>query len=526
MFCENCGAELLPGAKFCEQCGETVAQYANTSLKEEHTSTALLFDQVFIDESWTSKWLTVVLSEREKGNRVGIILTNTGECYSDSYKDIFAQYIAHKYEQGICYILLDLYMFKSFSFINTDDLNEIISLIKDVYSVAVPDYLMIVGDASVIPSAVWENMAQDGDAYVTSDLPYLTLSTFSPWEGLSLDLQDVPAVGRIPASPDNNFVEAVRYFHNQMELPSEFSKTNEFGLTTRSWQDLSVGMFKLIGENIYFSPELTIEDFNIRGISQINHNISPNLLYFNLHGSSLTDYWYGESVNHQTDPTFAASSLPNTNGYVIGVEACYGAKPTINEENEDSILLAAIQNGCSAFVGSCNIAYGSSSYQYASCADIIIPHFLYHVNEGYSYGDSFVYGLKNLDAKSDWDDTSIKTLAQFGLYGDPSTCLKKGNRELKRKTVPSKKSFSINMPNVRRAVSLSIASVSAKIEEKMSTYISEKHCKFIGCVPSHYKVSGSNLNQAVYIKKCSDTVDVLKLYYNDSGHILKEYISK
>lgn len=525
MFCENCGAELLPGAKFCEQCGEIVAHYAN--LKEKSPFAAILYNQVFVDSSWYSKWKDLVLSEREKGNRVGIILTNTRECHSDSYKEIFEKYIAHKYENGVCYILLDIYAFDEvYGHINPEDIDQIISLIKDIYNVAVPDYLMIVGDARVIPSVVWENMAQDGDRYVISDLPYLTFNTQSPWDGIMLKLEGVPSVGRIPASAKNNFVEALRYFHNQMELSTEPVKTNGFGLTTRSWQNLSVGMFTPISEKIYFSPELTIEDFNVRGISQINHNITPNLLYFNLHGSSMTDFWYGESVSHQTDATFSRNSLPNANGYIIGVEACYGAKPTINEENKDSILLAALQNGCSAFVGSCNIAYGSSSYQHASCADIIIPHFLYHVNEGYSYGDSFVHGLKKLDKMDDWDDTSIKTLAQFALYGDPSTSFKNNQQKLDNKTVSERKAFSINMPNIRRAVSLSMTSVTAKIETLMSKYISEHHNKFIGCTPSHYKIFGSGIYQAVYIKKSSNTMDVLKLYYNDSGHILKEYISK
>jgi hypothetical protein len=236
------------------------------------------------------------------------------------------------------------------------------------------------------------------------------------------------------------------------------------------------------------------------------------------------------------------SALPTDPGtaYVIGTEACYGAKPTIKASGEQSILITALQNRCVGFLGSTQIAYGIGDDALAagaspSCADVLVGRFMGNVANGYALGDAYVQAFKTLSAIARRQE-QIKTLCSFALYGDPSAIMfisttkkissKTTNKNVKKPAI----SISQKLTSTRGAVPGA---------EKVDLYVKKNFKSFADVKAEIYKVPSNN--DSSITRKISDTVPeykstyaktehgivkILHIYFDQKGKIENVYISR
>lgn len=539
MYCENCGAKIAPGAAFCEECGakvqneETVAVEPLAAVSSK--SFGSLEADIFETSDWKSRWLAA--AQKASGLELGIILTDLGQlasklrCTQLELKDVINNYIAVAHQRDVHYYLL-----------NTDnncaqdadgcDVQSVVDLLKTVCDVARPKYLFILGNEEVIEVAAWENQAGDSDGDVLADLPYVTLDTNSPWEGQKYNFDQVLRVGRLPSFDGERLDEFEIYFDNAIRGIGTIGEVRPFGLSALVWEDASQSQYDgIASEDVYTSPEMSLDNVDEELPSD------ANLLYFNLHGSDSAEFWYGQEGMTYPE-TFSPGMLENLTGpYFLGVEACYGARYTDGLTPEDSVLLSAMLHGCLAFLGSSKIAFGPCTAP-GNCADIMIGTYMKKVANGESAGDAYCAAMKDLMNDEDPDDSTIKTLAEFSLYGDPSARMGKN----KSKSVLAKafggvaKGLRVPMPDVRRAVKSMQIDVNNKAVQAFQSKLSTNTKAFStgfnimdymqGVEPSYFQVGSKNLFQACYSKTVGKFTQIAKVYFDDNGKIKKTLLSK
>lgn len=515
-FCENCGAPLHKGDRFCEECGNPVAG---------NGASDALQDNLFKNSMWRTKWQTAVREAKKNGEATGIILINTHSCAcSLKIGMTLSDYILCKRKQGISYYCLDLATEAVCQTCGDSAIESVMKVLHTIYDVAAPDYLLIVGDTASVGAKKWESHV-DKDPFVCSDLPYWTMDLESPWEGKTYDFDNAVLTGRIPCSAATGFAEACYYFENYMKLERPADHVVSFGLSAFAWKEVSEDIYRELGDGLLLSPELTVEQFHHVSLAKLNGGKEPNLLYFNLHGSDMENYWYGQR-NEAYPRAFSVVGLPQRNGYVIGTEACYGAIQCDQNAQPKSILLEAMKNGCLAFVGSDTMAYGGVRRDKQCYADDIISRFLRGVKEGECFGYALREARKELQNSACPSDIAIKTNAQFALYGDPSSCLVCSKAH--RVYVPQRECTRIYVPipDIRAAVRVSMIKVSIQIEMILSQYIEKYHSDFSGIQPQHYKNQSDDLMQAMYTKHNGSFIQTLKLYYDQHGKVCHECISR
>ena len=384
----------------------------------------------FAGSDWKKFWR----KQRKSAKKLGIILTYTSPLKSpEKFSSALNNYIAKKKAAGIEYHVLDLgtQMVGRVTLLKCE---QIVAMLKKVYRVAVPDYLLIIGDYYTIPCKQWRCLSPRDNKVIPSDLPYITLSTISPWLGIRYKLSNSTKVGRIPTSAVNNFAEAVEYLNFTADY-KPYSGVKGYGYSAESWSSVSSevvnGKFPFGMSPTFTSEPALASKYGFTLISPISPTC--NLLYFNLHGAEVTHSWYGETSdrrlaqrmynNRDSMLAFNRNLLPQkSGGYAVMTEACYGAKPFIYK-NDKSILVHALTNGCVAFVGSTTPAWGGVGTQMVF-ADVLAHFYLKYIQSGRTAGDSYILALNEV---MNWPlggrELKIKTWAQFFLYGDPSVTL-------------------------------------------------------------------------------------------------------
>lgn len=540
LFCENCGNRLEPNSLFCDACGHKIEieeeKKSGSSRSASKASTDQNFN-VFKGKTWQNDLKNLLAERRDQS--FGILLTNTTDCPNTSLEDFeysLSEYIAYRAECHVCYCVLDMatqcVKHKPFSG-DVSQVDFVVKTLKEICDVALPEYLLIVGDRKAIQSIKWENALfdpsghNDSDRYVDSDLPYIVLDTRSPFDGAA----STPklAVGRIPADPCTGFDEACRYMLNTVGLEQRDSFTKALALTAKEWAAVSHLNFDYLSPDFYECPSHSF--LPVEALSVIPSNGDRNLFCFNLHGSGQHDYW----INGDGIPAFAPQCLPSENywGYVLATEACYGAKPIIRQGNAQSVLMTAVQNGCIGYVGSTQIAYGIGNVHlelgFSPCAaDILVGHFSKYIAQNYRTGDAYNMALRDLLA-CERDGENVKTTMSFALYGDPTAQLLYSTAA---KTSFSKESGSmlsglrLEMPDVSRAVKLKLTKVSKQISDSASDFVKLHQTRFADTTPKYYTVSGYKGYKASYAKAHNDRVDLLNIYLDDKGKIDRVYISK
>ena len=119
--------------------------------------------------------------------------------------------------------------------------------------------------------------------------------------------------------------------------------------------------------------------------------------------------------------------------------------------------------------------------------------------------DFYALNIKSTVMQDDSEE-SIKTLAEFSLYGDPSARMK--GEPLASKGLFSKdnsKSFTkgvhIPLPNIRRAIKMELTTVNEKIAAAIEEMVYSKYEDFKGIKPKYYKSSKDNDYSAVFKKQ-------------------------
>jgi len=559
-ICKMCGGTIKPDALKCSCCGCLVedvavdrsalfANYKGTPAVQNKESfygaprasaapsapasgRKAYGEKIFASADWRSVWA----SKRAGANRLGIILTNTANLANPApFTESLNSYIDYKSARGVDYYLLDVKDQQVCPIYNFN-IDDMVDLLACVYSIAVPDYLMIVGDSTVIPNAEWINVCNDGDETVPSDLAYITLDAESPWNGAVYDFKNITQVGRVPAKAENGFATAIRYFNNTMAFAG-YSYTKSFAYSALVWEQTSRAEFAHLNPYLVTSPNYTSD--NLGRISG-----EYNLACFNLHGSDEGHAWYGQQ-GWDYPEAFKKELLPLNGGYALLTEACYGARPLYS----DSIVVNAIENNCIAFVGSTKIAYGYADGDLC-CADVIAQNFTKGIAGGMTAGNAFLGALSALS--SAWmGEQDIKTMAEFALYGDPSvTLIAGGAKKAARRAAPAKfssvkkdasrgiKLMSCNEEDGRSAKGVpTLYSCSPEEQahiKKMASHVSavgndymlKKFSSMKSVQPKVYKVLGKEEYRAVYTKNEGNIKSVVAMHLDGNGNVKKVYHSK
>ena len=235
-FCKNCGGDISINDKRCPYCGspiiketesfintnrnEAIFETYNSNNKEElnelnnnvrispnkpainNNINLNNEENLFSFSNWKDVW------KKRCVNGSGIILTNTLGFNKKEFNNSLKQFIEFKKRNGTYYEIFDLADQIVFP-IEQIKISSIIKALKEIYNVKTPNYLLIIGDDTVVPKMIFDNVtnenSRDDDKFVTSDFAYICLDTSSPWDGKEYNLECVPSVGRIPASRENNF---------------------------------------------------------------------------------------------------------------------------------------------------------------------------------------------------------------------------------------------------------------------------------------------------------------------------------
>ena len=543
-FCEECGAKLASGARFCEECGAKVAASAiSEEIAEGCESARDMPDadssseamNIFSGADWRRRWEAFADSSADE--EIGIIVTREKKLLSHigctdyhEFKKLVLRYITSAAERNVRYAYCDL---DDCTFhYGGGETESVVASLRRIVDVACPKYLFILGNEEIVDVVRWKNQVPgDADAVVESDLCYSTLDVNTPWDGQAYDFDEVMRVGRLPSRRDEGLASYFRYFENAVRFIGSMDKVRPYGLSALVWKDESNEEYKAISDDtVDVSPEITAKDVYGR------IDAEANLFFFNLHGSNDTRFWYGQSASSYPEAFEPAILDGRGNPYFIGVEACYGARYLGGLDENQSVMMTAMRNRCMAFLGSSRIAFGAVKPE-GCCADIVVGDFIRHLAEGRSVGDAHVEGLRHLSADDDgMDDTDVKTLAEFSLYGDPSSRMGhgklRGDAGKSFKSLGSKKGLPIPMPDVRRRVQTALAEVDAKIEAAIDDFAMRNLLPELmqkGLVSARqavFKMNDGGLNQKVYSLESGPIVRIAKVYFDNDGNIHKALVSK
>ena len=277
--------------------------------------------------------------------------------------------------------------------------------------------VLILGGDTIVPFHRLDNPTYspgwDPDTKVLSDNPYAS--------GDDEVLIPERAVGRMPDGRSSDLglllaqLDAAIAHHTC--LPRPFFN---FGYSAEVWQKASQAVYGAMGKLLFLrlSPPWALGTFSSGWLRR------RKLLYFNLHGSEATPYWYG-----QRDASYPIAFSPRmieeaeVNGAVVFSEACYGAN-IIHKDPDEAISLKFMQRGAACFVGSTKIAFGPAAPP-SSEADLIGLYFLGNVEKKMPFGQALkeakiAFAQEMVRRQGGLDDDDEKTLLEFVLYGDPS----------------------------------------------------------------------------------------------------------
>ena len=576
MNCKFCGAPISANDKFCPFCGSKInTTNDNVIVNNSQTNNEINTQNISPNSSnvvassnanvfSSSKWKELWSSYRDTNS--GIILIRTDELKDKkTFINELNLYIEYKKTKGVNYCYLDLanqkvkganycYLDLADQKVKGTDLNiiRVLALLNIIYSVNVPNYLLIIGDDNVIPKRIYENplwnkkKPLDEDRYVFSDLAYLTLTMDSPWVGKKFNFKNITKVGRIPASVGNNFGEAIIYFNNAKKFVLK-EKTNNFVMTYQPKKiETSMNAFDFLKPYYFVSPlYVSKQNSKYPSAKMLPKLTGYDILDFALHGSSTTHSYYGENEGNYPE-AFDYRYLPeNSNGYFIMSQACYGAKSKINVTSRDSILLNALQKNCMAFIGSTMISY-SGRYGNVSASDVLAKEILRSITAGDTFGEAFLNGLDSLNGEKN-DEVTIKLLAEYGLYGDPSTAFVVSNK--KAFDIPNAKMCEASDGNTFEFIEIdenagfgdetdnmklvsfgaksnsNIKDVAYTLKDISKKIINNNFKDFKDEEPLLYKLNGKDEYRSVYSKLINDVNKVVRISFDNNGDVIGVYES-
>ena len=299
-----------------------------------------------------------------------------------------------------------------------DDPKQNKQAIDAVFKTLRPAYLCVLGSVDVVPHQDLKNPLNDGDPAVPSDLPYACDHAYSTTIEDFLALTRV--VGRLPdltGGKDASYLVGLLTTAGQYKTLPPAQYTAYLGVTAQVWQASTEQSLANV-----FGNHADLQVVPPAGPPWAAALMGRRSQFINCHGAPADPRFYGQQGNDYPPAYDAAQLAGFGEGTVLAAECCYGA------ELYDPAAAggrAGVCNTCLAakaygFFGSSTIAYGPSSGN--GQADVICQLFLRSVLAGASLGraalqarQDFLVGLSGAADPSD-----LKTLAQFGLMGDPA----------------------------------------------------------------------------------------------------------
>jgi len=293
--------------------------------------------------------------------------------------------------------------------------------IDRVFTSVNPSYLMILGAPDVIPHQDLKNPVfsdQDTDEFALSDLPYACDAPYST--NINKFLAPTRVVGRLPDLTNSNdptyLVRLLGIAANYVERPAK-DYDAFLGITTETWQSSTDESLRAI-----FGSAAGMKIVPPTGPPWSAADLGARAHFINCHGAAGFHQFFGEPgdplpVSHD------ATQLPGhiADGTILSAECCYGGDlydPAI-DGGQMGICQTYLGNGAYACFVSSTIAYGPPSGN--DQADLLCQDFLKHVRAGASVGRACLQARLDYVARAVvMGGVDLKTIAQFGLMGDPS----------------------------------------------------------------------------------------------------------
>jgi hypothetical protein len=291
-----------------------------------------------------------------------------------------------------------------------------------------PAYLALLGGPDLLQTVnltnpLWTGDPNDDpDQFIPSDLPYACDGplTFAPSDYRG----PTRVVGRIPdLVGDNDPTALLTQLHAAAQGISltRLSPEPVFPVSAKVWQQSTSLSIKAL-------PDVTGAVFTAppSGPPWAKAQIAPVVHFVNCHGGDFDPAWYGQvtPTNWNLPVAIAASGLPGlvSPGTVVVAECCYGTSHWAPSaaHGQPSVAMTYLLNGAVGVFGSSTVAYGPADSN--SYADILCQLFVSEVLGGASLGRAVLTARQSFVASQGFlDPTDLKTLAQFALFGDPST---------------------------------------------------------------------------------------------------------
>jgi hypothetical protein len=568
-FCTECGTPATPDSAFCANCGSKLSgnlgKESPPSPSPQSTTgnendwdaffapgTNALSAKSVIDKARPAKRHCIVLTDRKA------LQESLGDRYLD-FEIALRLYCAERLSAGWKHHLLDASSSR-LGAMPDRRWQSYVALLAQAKQLmeregrAKPEAVLIVGDETIVPMAVFDNPLYDEffgntpDADVESDLPYATLVSGDPFVD-DAALSPHLIAGRIPTGTSDSGTVGMNYFsHANAAENHQVANSHGFGVTAQVWEGASKDVASAIGETaLHTSPELSLID-------------SPGALradaryhYFNVHGSDVDKHWFGDGYSTGCIPVASPDTLkllqcPNA----LATEACYGARFS-GFPVQESALLSALGHKTIAFSGSSRIAYGPAVPP-IGLADVVAREFLVGLKTGQSAGDAFAKGRETVLETPNLTPTDLLTVVEFNLFGDPTLVFsatptaktaeaglpsaKATSKTMARDPLASVRSaldrssgsLRLRMPDVLGDVRASLDSTWAGVRERLNKEISDSIPALRGVDPSVRRLKlgleRTETLQLVYGARNGAT-HLGRIFYADrSGKILRELMPK
>jgi hypothetical protein len=282
-----------------------------------------------------------------------------------------------------------------------------------------PCYVLIVGGPDIVPQqSLKRGLDTSDDAVVPSDLPYACEQGYSDDARAFIDPSRL--VGRVAGitglRDPQALLSSLRTACGWRPRASrDYSRA--LAVSVKIWANSTrLSLRNVFGhaDDLQLVPPKTFR-WSKRLISRRAH-------YLNCHGIFQEDEFEGQEGDSyplaHTSRYVAPRIRPGT---VAAVEACYGAllyDPQRAGSNEPMVN-AYLRHGAYAYFGSSTSTFGPSTGN--ACADLICQSFLRHLRLGVSAGRAALEArIDYLKSHPTLAPVDHLTLAQFGLFGDPS----------------------------------------------------------------------------------------------------------
>jgi hypothetical protein len=295
--------------------------------------------------------------------------------------------------------------------------------IDAIYKALAPDYTMILGAIDVIPHQDLKSPTfsppDEPDEYAFGDIPYACEAPYSqkPEDFFG----PTRVVGRLP---DINGGKDPQYLIGLLKRAATYQSADVagyreyFGISAEIWEkSTALSLSSTFGDS---SAMKTVpkskSSWPAASLGKLSH-------FINCHGSPRNQHFFGQPASGaEVYPTSLDARYLDkrvSEGTVATAECCYGAQLYNPHANHAPICNTYLGNGAYGFFGSTTIAYGPEDAN--DQADLICQFFLQSILQGASLGRAALEARQKFVHKTSMSDpSSVKTIAQFNFYGDPS----------------------------------------------------------------------------------------------------------